>query len=214
MAVIDWARNIVWDMWGCKKLQDGSWVSNTGMKYKLDGLGVFDTSDFNITNGESVHFYGPSRAPGVPIIAGLIMYHEVQEGEIRHKLACGSRYGALQEFAYPPAIWTDGTLPGGIPEGSVIQLDPKLDLSKFDLTAEEKTVAIALQRYGMVLVDWAGGQPIYTEGLYGHPGKSWKGKLREWENNGINSIPYANYRVLKANLIVHKGDAKSILKHH
>jgi hypothetical protein len=65
----------------------------------------------------------------------------------------------------------------------------------------------------MVLVDWAGGQPIYTEGLYGHPGKSWKGKLREWEKCGINSIPYDNYRVLKAEKIVYKGDAKSTIKH-
>ena len=211
LAVIDWGRMLAWDMWGCEKLPDGSWASNTGMKYKLNGSGVFDTADFNIANGESVHFYGPSRAPGVPAIAGLIMYEEVAAGEIRHKLSFGSRYVALQEFACPPAIWTDGVVPGGIPEGSVIQLDPKLDLSKFDLTPEEKIVAIALQKYGMVLVDGAGGQPIYVEGLYGHHGKSWKGKLREWGKKGINSIPYDNYRVLKAEKIVYKGDAKSLL---
>ena len=208
MAIVDWSTMTAWDMWGCEKLPDGSWKSNTGMKYSLTGSGVFDSTMFPIKNGESIHFYGPSRAAGVPIIAGLIRYDEVMAGEINHKLSFASRYCAYQEHCFP-AVWTDGPVDGGIPEGAVIQLDPKLDLSQYDLTPEELVVAKALQKYGMVLVDWAGGQPIYAEGLYGHSGKTWKGKLREWEKAGINSIPYDKYRVLKVQNAVFKGDGKS-----
>ncbi len=206
-AVVDWQRKLAWDMWGLRRLADGSWESNTGMVYRLDGDGVFDGFQLGYVDGESVHFHGPSRAAGVPAIAGLIMYDEVMAGEIRHKLSCATRYAAYKEFVYP-ASWTDGFVDGGIPEGAVIQLDPQLDLTPFGLTPEETVVARALQRYGMVVVDVAGGQPIYAEGLYGHPGKSWEGKLREWDG-GINAIPYDHYRVLKIKNPQNRGDERS-----
>lgn len=206
-CVVDWNRKLAWDMWGLRKLADGSWESNTGMVYRLDGDGVFDGFQLGYVDGESVHFHGPSRAAGVPALAGLIMYDEVMAGEIRHKLSCASRYVAYKEFVYP-ASWTDGVVDGGIPEGAVIQLDPDLDLSQFDLTPEEKVIAKALQVYGMVVVDFALGQPIYAEGLYGQPSKSWEGKLRDWDG-GINSIPYDHYRIIKIKDAQFRGDERS-----
>ena len=70
LAIIDWSTNTVWDMFYAIKQPDGSWMSATGMKYSLNGPGVFRTEDLNVENGESVHFHGPGRAAGVPIIAG------------------------------------------------------------------------------------------------------------------------------------------------
>ncbi len=206
-VVVDWDRMLAWDMWGLKKLPDGSWESKTGMLTRLDGDGVFDGYQLGYVDGESVHFHGPSRAAGVPAFAGLIMYDEVMSGEIKHKLSCATRYAAYREFVYP-ASWTDGYVEGGIPEGAVIRLNPTLDLSQFNLTKEETTIAKALQKYGMVIVDIAQGQPIYAEGLWGHPDKSWEGKLREWDG-GINSIPYKHYQIMKVENIVKKGDTSS-----
>jgi len=97
---------------------------------------------------------------------------------------------------------------GGIPQGTVIQLDPNLDLSQYDLTTEERIVCRALQRYGMVLVDIAQGQPIYAEGLWPHAGRSWEGKIRKI--GGLTQIPHAKYRVLKSPYpVVRKGDSRS-----
>jgi hypothetical protein len=206
MAVVDRKRNLVWDMWALSKDKDNNWKSATGMVYPLDGPGVFKTEDIGVRDGESVHFYGPSRAAGVPAIAGLIMYDEVMEGEIRHKIAAASRFNAFKEFVFP-AAWTDGIVEGGVPEGATIQLDPNLDLSKYDLTKEEIILCKALQKYGMVLVDIAQGQAIYAEGLWGQPGKTWDGKLREI--GGISKIPYKCYRVLKIENSVKKGDGRS-----
>ena len=206
LAVVDLENRVAWDMWGLQHHPDGSWTSKTGMKYSLDGEGVFHTEDFHILDGESVHFHGPSRAAGVPAIAGLIMYDEVAAGKIRHRLACATRFNAKQEFVFP-AAWTDGFVPGGIPEGAVIQLDPGLDLEQFSLWPGELVVARALQEYGMVVVDVAGGSPVYAEGLWGQPGKSWEGILREWDG-GINTIPYDHYRVLKLPETVKRGDAR------
>jgi hypothetical protein len=206
MAVVDWGANRVWDMWALSRSPDGTWKSATGMVYAADGPGVFRTEDLGIRDGESVHFHGPSRASGVPAVAGLIMYDEVMSGGIRHKVAAASRFCAFKEFVFP-AAWTDGFVEGGIPEGSLIQLDPDLDLSRYPLTPEERVVCVALQRYGMVLVDVAQGQPVYAEGLWGHPGKSWAGKLRP--TGGLSTIPYANYRVLVTGPATHEGDGRS-----
>jgi hypothetical protein len=209
-AVVDWKARRAWDTWGFRVLSDGSFESKTGMAYPLDGDGVFRTSDFSVADGESIHFHGPSRAAGVPAIAGLILFDEVQAGEIRHKLACAIRFPALQEFVFP-AAWTDGPVPGGIPEGAVIQLDPDLDLSRFDLLPAERIVARAAQRYGMVVVDYADGSVLYGEGLWGHPSKSWKGVLRD-HDVGLDRIGAEHYRVLRLPPVTHKGDARS-LKH-
>lgn len=207
LAVVDWEQNLVWDMWALSRNPDGTWKSATGMVYAANGPGVFSTKQIGVQNGESVHFHGPSRAAGVPAVAGLIMYDEVMAGEIRHKIAAASRFCAYQEFAFP-AAWTDGFTEGGIPEGSVLQLDPTLDLSQFGLTREERIVCVALQQYGMVLVDIAQGQPVYAEGLWGHPGKSWKGKL-DHGAHGLTRIPYRHYRVLKSGPVTHQGDGRS-----
>ncbi len=207
LAVVDWRRNLVWDMWALSRNADGSWKSATGMVYAADGPGVFSTAEIGVKDGESVHFHGPSRAAGVPAVAGLIMYDEVMAGEVRHKIAAASRFCAYKEFVFP-AAWTDGFTEGGIPEGTLIQLDPSLDLAQFRLTREERIVCVALQRYGMVLVDIAEGQPLYAEGLWGHPGKSWKGKLPHGAG-GIATIPYKDFRMLKTGPAVHLGDGRS-----
>jgi len=208
-AVVDWGRLQAWDMWGFRRRPDGRFESNTGMTYRLDGDGVFHTGDLGVVDGESVHFHGPSRAAGVPAIAGLILRDEVEAGRIRHKLACAIRYAAFKEFVFP-AAWTDGFTRGGIPEGGLLQLDPALDLSGFDLLPGERVVARALQEYGMVLVDVAQGSTLYAEGLWGHPGRSWKGVLRKAE--GIKSIPVERYRVLELSPVTRKGDGRSLKK--
>jgi hypothetical protein len=207
-AVVDWKAMRAWDTWGFRVRKDGSFESNTGMTYALDGDGVFRTSDFAVKDGESIHFHGPSRAAGVPAIAGLILHDEVMAGEIRHKLACAIRFPALQEFVWP-AAWTDGPVPGGVPEGAVIQLDPALDLDKLDLLPAERVVARALQRYGMVIVDYADGSTLYAEGLWGSTTKSWKGILRD-HGQGLDRIGAEHYRVLRLGPVTHRGDGRSI----
>ncbi len=205
-TIIDWTRKLAWDMFLVEKDSTGKWVSCTGAIVPLDGPGVFDKKDFNVKDDESIHQYGPSRAAGVPSFAGTIMYDEVKAGTIQHKLSCALRFVAYKQHVYP-AIWTDGNYEGGIPEGSVIQLDPKLDLSKFNLLPGELVVAKALQQYGMVVVDFAAGNVLYGEGLWIYPDKSWEGLLREWKG-GISDIPLDNYRVLKLPPIEYGGDRK------
>ena len=176
MALVDYQARKAWDMFLVHRHDDGSWDSFTGMTYSLDGDGVFNRRDFPVKDGESIHLYGPGRAAGVPIIGGLIMHHEIVAGVIEHKLAFASRWNAYKEFVHP-ATWTDGFVDSGLPEGCIVQLDPGLDLGRYNLSPAAETIARAMQRYGAVNVDVALGNVLYGEGLYGHPDKSWDGLL-------------------------------------
>jgi hypothetical protein len=204
MAVVDWQSGRAWDMWHVRIRDDGEYESATGMTYGLDTDGVWRTEDFPIRNGESMHFYGPSRAAGVPAIAGLIMYDEIREGCIEHKLGFASN-NVFQQFVWP-AAWPDGGRADGPLEGCVLQLDPQLDLDEFGLSPAAATIARALQEYGAVNVDGAGGNVLYAEGQYGHDGRSWEDLL---DPDDLRCIPMRHYRILEVGETVNKGD-----RHH
>ena len=87
---------------------------------------------------------------------------QVAAGEIRHKIAAASRFCAFKEFVFP-AAWTDGFTEGGIPEGTVIQLDPTLDLDQFELTREERIVLYVLHETQKE----RGGRDVPTTMLWG-----------------------------------------------
>ncbi len=201
LAMIDWDAGWAWDMWGVHRLDDGTWCSFTGMRYRIDGSGVFDPAEFQIAIGESIHLYGPSRASGIPAIAGTIMHDEVTTGRINHRLGFACSAPALLAHC-PPATWTDGGIPGGIPEGTVIQLDPELDLNAFGLGSGALAVARAMQEYGAVLCDFSGGVTLYGEGAWAHPGMSWQGLLVEED---LRRIPFDRYRFLEPNGVVERG---------
>lgn len=202
MAIVDWSTMTAWDMLSAGRTADGGWRSATGIRYRLDGSGVFDLRQFRIRDGESIHYFGPGRASGVPIIAGLIMHHEVKAGRIAHRLAFCSRVSALRRFVYPPVIWTDGPCPDGIPEGAVVQLDPDLDTDGFPLSPGARVVARALQEYGAVNTDTGGGNALYGEGCWAQPDRKWDGLLAD---TGLMSIPLKHYRVLKLDSVIEKG---------
>ena len=92
----------------------------------------------------------------------------------------------------------------GVPEGSVIQIDPVLNPDDFGLSDAARIIFKALQEYGAVNVDNARGNVIYGEGLYGHPDKSWEGIL---EDNEFEKVPLNCYRILKINNIINMGDS-------
>ena len=194
LAIIDESRRLAWDMWAAHRTPDGDWEACTGISYSLDGSGVFDPQQFSIRNGESIHLYGPGRAVGVPIIAGLILHDEILSGRIEHKLAFAARASGLLAHYSPPTIWTDGGVPGGIPAGAMFQLDPAIALDTLNLSPGARVVARALQEYGATLVDFANGFTLYGEGLWSDPRqRSWDGALEE---NSLFGIDWSHFRYL------------------
>lgn len=209
LALVDESRDTIWDMWACRRRADGDWESRTGMVYAASGSGVWKTSDFAVKDGESIHFHGPGRAAGVPIVAGLVMRAELLAGLVPHKVAMATWHNAFKQFVFP-AAWTDGFCDEGLPEGALMQLDPGLDLARYALSPAARALARAMQVYGMVNVDNACGNVVYTEGLYGRGGLTWDGILDPAE---LKQIPLEKYRVLKLGPITHMGDNRSPGQH-
>jgi len=193
MALIDRDAGKAWDMWAAGKTPDGTWWSCTGMQYDLGGSGAFEAQSFSIHNGESIHLYGPSRASGTPAIAGMVMHHEILAGRIEHKLAFGCSACAHLSH-YFPAIWTDGGTPNGIPQGIVMQLDPAIEIENLDIPVAGKVIAKALQEFGAVLVDNAGGVTLYGEGLWWDDSRQWEGLLEEED---LRAIRFDHLRFIK-----------------
>jgi hypothetical protein len=106
-----------------------------------------------------------SRGAGVPYLAGLVRQWEIKAGRIDHALALGYPLTRATRCVYP-ASKTDGdsTSADAIPEGARIRLDPKLNVDSVpNLTRAGRIIALALQRYGAVLVDSSGSNKLYVE---------------------------------------------------
>lgn len=203
IALVDRENGWIWDMWAARIRPDGEWECNSGMKYRADGSGVFNRAEFAARNGESIHPYGPARAAGVPILAGTIMHDEVRAGRIEHKLSFATQASALQKFVHPPACWTDGGWPEGLPEGAIVQLNPSLDLEKLNLSPAAKVIARALQEYGAVNVDVCGGHALYGQGLYSDPlHRTWDALLAE---NALVGLTFDHFRVLRMDNLIPQG---------
>lgn len=184
LAIIDKRRNLVWEFWQMKKRGDG-WHASWGTAVRLNGSGI--------------HPHGISaRGSGFSLLGGLIWPHEMAAGRIDHALVF-STDPTLRNTFVPPATESDGDGMIGnlLPEGARLQLDPSIDLGSLNLTRHERTIAKALQTYGMYLVD-NGSRSI---ALYAVHPRSFRGTYHyPWKLNGgiayLRNIPVSSLRVI------------------
>jgi hypothetical protein len=97
-----------------------------------------------------------------------------------------------------PATRSDGdsTDPAALPIGARVVLDPTLDLSTLALTPAETTVAEALQRYGMILVDTGSGLSLFGVNPQSYPADPYAGLFGEVAYAGVGAIPVDRFKVL------------------
>jgi hypothetical protein len=94
-----------------------------------------------------------ATASSLPIIGGTILLDELKRGRIDHALALNLPAPRAGEFSWP-AQRTDGTGPAtALPEGARIRLDPTVNVNDFGLPKLGRMIALAAQRYGMVVRD-------------------------------------------------------------
>lgn len=151
LIVLDRARGCELDLGGVRCEPHGGWSAHFGNALPLDGPGIYPTAE------------SPS-ASGFASAAGKILPEQLARGEIRHALSFAMAATAAGD-PVPPARGSDGRsrLPGAIPEGARLQLDPALDLGALELEPWQETVARALQRYGMFVVDTGGAVAVSAE---------------------------------------------------
>jgi hypothetical protein len=148
-----------WDMSQFRRASDGGYDASNVGRYVTSWSAVPPLDD-----NRQPYFL---RGAKVPYLAGLVRPCEIARGRISHALA----------FAYPkptarwvyPATHSDSKAPpgAGLPMGTRLQLDPSVAAEtikqRWGCTGACFTIARALQRYGMYLIDGGGRSKVMVE---------------------------------------------------
>jgi hypothetical protein len=139
--------------------------------------------------------YG-ANAASIPLLAGIVHPEEIKAGRIDHPLIFGSPNVGTGHVC--PANHSDGRNADtrALQEGTLMQLDPAVNVAALPIPGWQKTIARAMQEYGMYLTDGGGSLSIGGENPIN------RGDL--WADVGLmgdsvlfdSNFPWARMRVL------------------
>jgi hypothetical protein len=188
LAIYDPSAQREWDMWQAKQMPWG-WQAGAGAAVSTAGDGI---APAHTASGD---------AANLPLLGGLIRPEEILQGHIDHALVFSipdvSKLGHTC-----PATHNDGssTDPNALQEGMRLQLDPTLNVDQLSIPDWEKTLAHAMQTYGMYLRDEGGTLGIFAEDSASRGYDAWSkvGFASDLGCAPIVGIPWARFRVVSA----------------
>jgi hypothetical protein len=201
MVIWQPSTDTMWEFWNMTK-QAGGWHANWGgtMHNVSTNPGYF----INSTPANATEFsqWG-ATATSLPLLGGLIRPSELADGHIDHALAIAIPAAQAQYFAWP-AQRTDGYVyrSTAIPEGQRFRLDPTLNLNTIPMSPLLRMIAVAAQKYGVIVRDQAGAVTFYGEdtAAEGLP-DPWYGANGWFEgqyvNNLLKAFPWSHLQALK-----------------
>jgi hypothetical protein len=154
MVVEQPATNSLWELWEAHD-ENGVWHARWGGK-------------MNDVSGSPGYYTNPSDWGGsgtsLSLLGGLIRISELRAGRIDHALALAIPHAAARIFAFP-AQRTDGNdpNPNQIPEGTRFRLPASLNVEALKLPPVVRMIALAAQRYGIIVRDQSGAVAFYGE---------------------------------------------------
>ena len=140
----------LWELWKARRAGDGWHAAWGGAIEHVSRSPGYYTRD----SWPGARSYWGATATSLPVAAGTITLDELQRGRIDHALALN--LPSLRADAYAaPAQRTDGgdPSPDAIPAGAHLRIDPDLDVRSLYLPRLTEMMALAAQRYGMVVRD-------------------------------------------------------------
>jgi hypothetical protein len=146
-----------WELWLAKRV-----VGMTGVQWHAGwGARIDHVSQ---SSGIAPYPYG-ATASGVSELGGLITANEISNAQINHALAMAIPEAEGWGQYVWPANRTDGrsAATDAIPEGTRFRLDPTLNVDSLGLPPVTRAIALAAQRYGIVMRDTAGAVVFYAE---------------------------------------------------
>jgi hypothetical protein len=222
MTVYQPARDRLWEFWQARRLGD-VWHASWGgaIEHVSQSPGYYTRASWP---GAATN-WGAGGA-SFPVIAGLMTIAELRAAHIDHALSMALPSPRGGVFAWP-AQRTDGSNGDrcSIPEGAHLRLDPRLDVAALGLPPITRMIALAAQRYGIVItnrtnssIDFyaedpnAHGPANYSSGgptpYYG-PGGLFDGL---WPAAFLHDFPWRSLQVLRMRLRTtahhHRGGAR------
>jgi hypothetical protein len=161
MVVWQPSTDTMWELWNAYDVprERSPWKTDSILGWhaawgaRIDGVSRSD--------GTNAAPFG-ATASGLPLAGGLIRVSELRRGRIDHALAVG-----IDEIEARTTVWpasrTDGarTAAGAIPMGTRFRLDPRVDIDRLGMTRAGRSVARAVQRYGMIVRDHADDSIVF-----------------------------------------------------
>jgi hypothetical protein len=130
-------------------------------------------------------------AAGLPILAGLVRHDEVASGQIRHAIRITfsrTQAGYILPATHFASSRTDPDLP---PMGMRLRLKAGYDVSQ--LTGQAKVIAVAMQRYGVIVAD--NGSNWFFQGA---PSPGWK----DDDLDQLKSVPGTAFEVVDTGPVI------------
>jgi hypothetical protein len=139
----------LYELYDVRQTAGGSWQAGSGAQWDL------------ASNALRPEGWTSADAAGLPILPGLVRYDEVAAGAIDHAL----RFTApvtRRAYVYPARHYASSSTSTSLPPmGLRVRLASDANLS--GLSPHARTIAVALQRYGMILAD--NGSPWFVSGM-------------------------------------------------
>ena len=186
LAVYDPASKREWGMWQAKP-GAGSWSASAGAAVSLAGDGI---APRGTQSGNAANF---------PLLGGLLRPEEILQGRIDHALVFGIP-GVSRRGHVCPATHNDGSSadPYALREGMRLQLDPAVAVDSLPIPSWQKTIARALQEYGMYLRDESGSLAIWAESPASRGYDAWASVgLGGVASAPLAGIPWDRFRVIE-----------------
>jgi hypothetical protein len=185
MVVLDLATRCEYDLWQARRVE-GGWEASWASALSMDSDGI--------------HAHGlSSRGSGFAWLGGVIWPDELAAGRIEHALVFSYPF-TLSGGPVSPATESDGEINRSfaLPEGAHVRLDPSLDLDALGLVGAERTVAEAMQVYGLYLVDNGGdsGMGLYAVDPSSVMGDPYAGLLPDVDYPSLPKIPLDKLQTL------------------
>ena len=138
----------LWELWNARPDGRGGWLAGSGATWDL------------ASNALRPAGWTSADAAGLPILPGLVRYEEVAAGVVAHAIrftAPVTRRAYLYPARHFAADSGSSSLP---PMGLRVRLKASYDVA--GLPAQARVIAVAMQRYGMILAD--NGAPWFFQG--------------------------------------------------
>ena len=149
MTIWQPSTDTLWEFFGARKLSDG-WHADWGgaIRHVSKSPGYYTKTAWP----GATRSWG-ATASSLPVIGGTMLLDELRAGRIDHALALNVPAARPGVFAWP-AQRTDGDgALNALPEGARLRLDPTLDVGSLHLPRMTRMIALAAQRYGLVVRD-------------------------------------------------------------
>jgi hypothetical protein len=148
MLLVDTAACRLYELFDAR-LSNGAWYAGSGAQWDLG------------SNALRPKGWTSADAAGLPILPGLVRYDEVAAGRILHAL----RYTVPRTrsaFIYPARHEASSDGSSALPPMG-LRMRLKAGANLMGLSPDARVIAVALQRYGMILAD--NGSPWYVSGM-------------------------------------------------